>query len=196
MRRFLARTALVVVVSATVALIGVFGTGIARAQSPARDDGSSDEIPRHSVPQNSPCLDQPKSLSEVTALFKRGQLPEPSQVTGTWVEIGQVSEFPKSPRYRSLNCSGVSRGSKFEFALVADGYSIELHAIGIEYPETATMEPDHKGSIEFREVDFGGEGTLDNYRCRLTNDQTLVCLLGPFSGVQFKKMAVERRQLP
>jgi hypothetical protein len=195
MHRFLARTTLVIVVSATVALIGVFGTGIARAQSPSRDDASLDEIPRDSVPQNSPCLDQPKSLSELTAFFKRGQLPEPSQVTGTWVEIGQVSEFPKSPRYRSLNCSGVSRGSKFAFALVADGYSIELHAIGIEYPETATMEADHKGSVEFREVDFGGEGTLDNYRCRLSN-QTLVCLLGPFGGVQFKKMAVARRQLP
>jgi hypothetical protein len=85
---------------------------------------------------------------------------------------------------------------QIQFALVADGYLIELHAIGIEYPETATMEPDHKGSVQFREVDFGGEGTLDNYRCRLTNDRTLVCLLGLFSGVQFKKVAVERRQLP
>jgi len=90
----------------------------------------------------------------------------------------------------SLNCSGIRRDSKFEFVLVANRYSVELHAIGINIPQRVTMEPDRNGSIEFREVDFGGEGTLDNYRCRITNRGTLACLLGQYNGVEFKKMAV------
>jgi hypothetical protein len=34
----------------------------------------------------------------------------------------------------SLNCSGIRRGGKFEFVIVAHGYSVALHAIGMMPP--------------------------------------------------------------
>jgi hypothetical protein len=118
------------------------------------------------------------SLAEPAASFRKGRFSSAAQITGTWVEIGELSNYPSSPLYGSLNCSGVSRGSKFEFVLVANGHSVELHAVGMTDHQEGTMEPNHKGSVEFREVDFGGEGTLQNYRCRITNRGTLACLIG------------------
>jgi hypothetical protein len=88
------------------------------------------------------------------------------------------------------------RGSKFEFVLIANGYSLELHAIGMGSPQKVMIEPDHKRSIEFRELDFGGEGTLDNYRCRITNRETLACLLGSYRGAEFKKITIKPEQIP
>jgi hypothetical protein len=103
----------------------------------------SEKVPRNATPQNTPCVDQPKSLVELVASFNQGRFPLASQLTGTWVEIGDVSEYPgnqyqTTPHptiFRSLNCSGEKRGNKFEFVLVANGYSVELHAIGMTYPE-------------------------------------------------------------
>jgi hypothetical protein len=131
------------------------------AQVPA---SSSEEIPRDATPQNAPCIDQPKSLAELAASFRKGRFPSAAQITGTWVEIGVVSEYPSNQYqtiphptiYRSLNCSGEKRGSKFEFVLVANGYSVELHAIGMTYPQKITTEPDHKGSI-ILPVDFAAD---------------------------------------
>jgi hypothetical protein len=161
-------------------------SAFAQSQSPISVERSSD-VPQNAVPQNAPCVDQPRSLAELATSFRHGKLPLVSQRTGTWVEIGDVSDDASE---NSLNCSGIRRDSKFEFVLVANRYSVELHAIGVNIPQRVTMEPDRNGSIEFREVDFGGEGTLDNYRCRITNRGTLACLLGQYNGVEFKKMAV------
>lgn len=162
---------------------------------------SSEEIPRYAVPQNAPCVDQPKSIAELAASYRQGRFPLASEVTGTWVEIGAVSEFPANryqttPHptiYRSLNCSGEVRGDKFEFVLVANGYSVELHAIGT-YVQKVTMQPDHKGSLTFP-VDFEADEGPDTYGCRLTRRNTLACLSGTFGGVEFKKMAVKPKQI-
>jgi hypothetical protein len=105
------------------------------------------------------------------------------------VEIGDVDNDPSS-HYASLNCSGLKRGQKFEFVLVANGDSVELHAIGMTYPQKVTMEPDRKGSITFP-VDFAADEGPETYRCRMTTRDTLACLVDAYSGAEFKKMTVE-----
>ena len=162
----------------------------------------SKEVPRDAAPQSAPCVDQPKSLAELTASFGKGRFPLASDITGTWVEIGWVSEDPSDPHEtsphptikKSLNCVGDKRGSKFEFVLAASGYSVELHAIGMTYPQKITMQPDHKGSVVFP-VDFAADEGPDTYRCRLTQRDTLACLSGSFSGVEFKKMTIKPEQI-
>ena len=89
-------------------------TDLVHAQDPAPAHISSEQIPRHSVPQNAPCGDQPRSRKELGRSFQKGLFPLPSQITGTWVEIGHVSNYPSS-RYSSLSCSGEKRGREFEF---------------------------------------------------------------------------------
>lgn len=163
-------------------------TSLAQAQTLTSNDGSSEEVPRDSVPQNTPCVGQPKSRRELAASFQQGRLPEASEITGTWVAIGTVWS-----EYRSLNCSGENRGSKFEFVMVANGYSAELHPIGT-YLQKVTMRPDHKGSVEFP-VDFEADEGPDTYRGRLTKRGTLACLDGALSGVEFKKMRVEKGRI-
>jgi len=108
------------------------------------------------------------------------------------VEIGEVYNDPSSQN--SLNCSGVKRASKFEFVLVAVGYSVELHAIGMTYPQKVMMRPDHKGSVEFP-VDFGADEGPETYRCRLTTRGTLACLVDAYRGSEFKRMKVDAGQL-
>jgi len=83
---------------------------------------------------------------------------------------------------------------KFEFVLVANGYSVELHAIGMTYAQKITMEPDHKGSVIFP-VDFAADEGPDTYRCRLAERDTLACLSGPFSGMEFKRMTIKPEQI-
>lgn len=152
------------------------------------------EAPRGDfVPQNVPCSDQPRSFGELASSFDGGRRPLASEITGTWVEIGDLNDPPG--KVHSLNCSGEKRGSVFEFVLVANGYSLEIHAVGMLAPQAARMKPDDAGAVEFREVDFGGEGSLDNYRCRLTQRGTLACLIGTFTGVEFKRMTVEKSQI-
>lgn len=185
MRRFLLVTMLV---GSSVAL--------GQAQSPASADGRSEEPPKYSVPQDAPCAGQPRSLSELAVAFRDGHLPSPSETTGDWVEIGDFSDRPTPwPKFRYLNCSGLMRRNKFDFVLVANGYSVELHVIDMYGPQTVAMEPDHEGSVEFPEVYFGGEGPTSNYRCRLTQRGTLACLWGRFAGTEFKRMAVEKTQI-
>ncbi len=60
-------------------------TSLAQAQTLTSNDGSSEEVPRDSVPQNTPCVGQPKSRRELAASFQQGRLPEASEITGTWV---------------------------------------------------------------------------------------------------------------
>ena len=73
-----------------VLLACVATTSVVQAQNPVSADSSSDEIPPHSTTQNAPCLDQPRSLSELSASFQRGRFPQASQISGSWVEIGTV----------------------------------------------------------------------------------------------------------
>lgn len=170
-------------------------TGLVNAQNSAPVTGSSEERPQNSVHQNAPCVGQPKSLKDLTTAFQTGQLPLSSELTGTWVEIGWVvKDRYHNSQNLSLNCSGLKRESKFEFVLVANGYSIELHAIGMTYPQKVIVQPNHEGSIEFP-VDFAADEGPDSYRCRLTKRGTLVCLVDTYEGEEFKKMTVEKEQI-
>jgi TonB family protein len=151
--------------------------------SGATDQRTSDELTTNSVPQRSPCADQPRSLAELTDAFNRGSVPSASEATGSWVSIGFFGQ-----NNNDLNCTGLMRGKKFEEVLLATGYSVEIHAIGAT-DQTRTLEPDQAGSVTFP-VDLGGDaGPV--YRCRVTTRNTLACLIDVYrQGVEFKKMSV------
>ena len=65
-----------------------------------------DDIPKNTVPQTSPCADQPRSMKELMAAFDKGRIPSPLEMTGSWVAIGYVGDG-ETP---SFNCDGVMRG--------------------------------------------------------------------------------------
>ena len=156
--------------------------------SGSTDRRTSAELPTNSVPQNSPCADQPKSLTELRDAFNRGNLPFASETTGSWVSIGFFGDYNND-----LNCVGVKRGNKFVEVMLARGDSVEMHAIGAT-DQTRTLEPDHAGSVTFP-VDFGGDaGPV--YRCRVTTRSTLACLIDVYrQGVEFKKMFVNADEI-
>ena len=190
MRRFL-RLMMVCAIGLT-AIALTSSPAFAQAQNPGAASTSREEVPRRFVPQNSPCVDQPRSYKELADSFEKGRRPLASETTGSWVEIGDLTDPPG--KAHSLNCTGERRGGVFEFVLIASGYSLELHAVGMTYPQTVRMKPDSEGSVEFP-VDFSGDEGPDTYRCRLTRGGTLACLIGAFTGVEFKKMAVEEGQI-
>lgn len=173
-----------------IVLLALLLPACAQSQNPVSVETSSD-IPQNALPQNAPCVDQPRSLAELTASFQQGKLPLVSQMTGTWVEIGDVWDDALE---NSLNCSGIRRGSKFEFVMIVDGYSVALHAIGMMPPLNVKMRLDHKGSVEFP-VNFGADEGPDSNRCRLTNPDTLVCLVAAYRAEEFKKMKVQAREI-
>jgi len=160
----------------------------------AQDATSGVSLSENSASQNFPCADQPRLLQELRASFEKGRRPLASEMTGIWVEIGNITDQPVDVPKR-LNCSGVTQQNKLEFILVAKGYSMELHAVGMAGRQTERMQPGNEGTVEFREVDFGGEGTLENYHCRLTRRGTLACMIGTSQGVEFKKMAADKSQI-
>lgn len=177
----------------------------AQAQSTSAPDVTSARTQQGVAAQNTPCADQPRSLKDLLASFEKGRRPLASEMTGTWVEIGNIIDQPVDVP-RLLNCAGVTQGDKLDFVFVASGYSLELHAVGMEGPQTERMKPDNEGGVEFREVYFGGEVTLEDYHCRLTTSGTLVCLIhstfvaeskdAPMDiGTEFKKMSVEKNQI-
>jgi TonB family protein len=140
-------------------------------------------IPRDSVPQNLPCPDQPTSFKELSELFTAGRLPSPSEVTGSWALIGLWVHKDSRP---SLNCDGITRGEKLEWTLHADGYSVQVDAIGTNH-QTTTFKPDGSGSITFS-VDFGGDSS-PSFRCRLTRRNSLACLGSPYyEAIEFKRV--------
>jgi TonB family protein len=144
---------------------------------------TSDELAAKSVPQNSPCADQPKTLTELRDAFNTGNVPSASEVSGSWVSIGFFGDYNNG-----FNCAGLRRLNKFEEVLLARGYSLEMHAFG-QYDQTRTMEPDHAGSVSFPD-DSGGDAR-PVYRCRMTTRNTLACLIDVYrEGVEFKKMSV------
>jgi len=159
------------------------------AQQSVSVAGQSDEIPKDSIPQYSPCADQPKSLKELTESFNKGRVPSMATVTGTWVATGFLGHFV------SLNCTGVKRSRKFEWVMLANRYSIEIDMIG-SASQMTTFKPDGKGNLALA-VDFEGDNT-PIYRCRLTQRKTIACLVGSppsVDGVEFKKMPVEENEI-
>jgi len=166
-----------------VALL-VFVLSIALVQVSAQQASSAatpeEPLPRERIPQNSPCANQPRSLSELTESFNKG-------------------------RVASANCTGIMRGKKFEFAMIGESYDrvMELHAIEYEI-QRVRMEPNHRGSMEFY-VDLLADGAEEVYTCRLTQRRTLACVnvmrgwgsrrKDPTSGEEFKRMKVADSQL-
>jgi hypothetical protein len=190
-----------------VALL-VFALSMPIAQVSAQQASSAarpeEPLPRKPIPQNSPCANQPRSLSELTDAFNKGRVASALELKGTWVEIGDFDNGTR-PHHRSLNCTGIMRGKKFEFAMIGESYEwvMELHAIGYEI-RRVRMEPNHKGSMEFS-VDLLADGAEEVYTCRLTQRGTLACVdvmraweynrKDATSGEEFKRMKVADSQL-
>ena len=75
---------------------------------------AEEPLPRNPIPQDSPCANQPRSLSELRVSFNKGRALSAQEEEGAWVEIGYF-DIGIRPHYRSLNCTGIVRGKKFEF---------------------------------------------------------------------------------
>ncbi len=165
------------------------------AEQPAPPQTTAEEPPpADPIPQDSPCADQPRSLSELTASLDEGRAPSAEEEVGTWVEIGYFDNGIE-PHYQSLNCTGIMRGKKFEFAMIGESYAyvMELHTIGSPVFRVR-LEPNQKGSSEYSVGDDEDGDAMDVYTCRLTQRETLACLNGG-RGEEFKKMKVEDSQL-
>ena len=160
----------------------LFLTASARLAAQQPDDG----IPITSVPENSPCPDQPKSLKELTVAFGGGRVPSPSEMTGSWVAISIFIGRDES----TMDCSGLRRGKKlFEEVMVANGYSLEMHVVGVG-EQKATMRRNSTRSLSFP-FSFGGDAA-PVLRCRLTKRNTLACLIDVYrQAVEFKRISVQ-----
>jgi TonB family protein len=82
------------------------------------DQRPSDDMPKDSVPQNTPCPDQPKTLTALKESFNRGRIPSRAETTGSWVAICFFGDYNAD-----LNCAGLLRATTFEEVMTADrGY--------------------------------------------------------------------------
>jgi hypothetical protein len=156
---------------------------------------TSNEVPTNQIQQRSPCADQSKSRSELARSFDKGRIPSPSEITGSWVSIGNFGQAVIKGKERvDLDCSGLKRENTFEEVLVMKAYVVEPYVIGTPYPEPTTLDRDKAGSLSFLH-EFGGDAS-PVYRCRLTQRGTLACLIDVYrAGSEFKKMQVTRNQL-
>jgi hypothetical protein len=128
----------------------------------------------------------------LAAAFHQGRFPLPSQIRGTWVEIGSISSLPGN-QYRYLSCSGEGfRNGKLVSVLIVKGDHVEMYFN--DGSQSDELRPDHRGSVEFSR-DFYADGAKETYRCRLTKRGTLACLFDPRVGAEFKKMKVNKSQL-
>jgi hypothetical protein len=173
------------------------------AQQQAASATSAEEsIPLEPIPQNSPCASQPRSLGELTVSFNKGRAPSAPELVGIWVEVGDFNSGMRPlsdetpPHFRSLNCTGITRGKKFEFAMIGVSYAyvMEVHAYGSSTAYRDRMRPNHKGSVEFSVCRDGDCSSDDVYFCRLTQRGTLACIDGD-SGSEFRKMKVADTQI-
>ena len=161
-------------------------------------------LPMEPIPQNSPCPNQPTSLGALTEAFNKGRAASAKDLKGPWVEIGSFDNTTRR-HSRSLNCTGIKRGKKFEFAMIGQTYDyvVEVHAIGYRV-QRVRMEPDRKGNSQFS-LDLDADGAEQVYTCRLTQRGTLACvdvMKAPgfkgrqtSSGEEFKRINVADSQL-
>jgi len=135
--------------------------------------------------------------------FNKGRAPSAQEIVGVWVEIGNFNNGMQPldneirPHFRSLNCAGIMRGKKFEFAMIGENYAyvMELHVVGSSRAWRERMEPNHKGSsVDFSFCSDGDCSGRNVYSCRLTQRGTLACIGGD-SGNEFRKMKVADSQL-
>jgi hypothetical protein len=162
------------------------------ASAPLKSSGRQDsqELPINGVHQNTPCANQPKSLAQLTRVFNSARAPSRSEMTGTWVAIGIFGDARShGETIADLNCSGLKRGNKYEEVMMANGYAIAMHVIGV-IDQSPTARLDRTRSLSFP-FDFGGDAS-PVYRCRLTTRMTLACLIEVYrEGVEFKQMPVQ-----
>ena len=153
------------------------------ASSDSSQQQGSEELPKNSIHQDSPCADQPKSLAQLKRAFNEGNVPSGSDLNGTWVAIGFFGDA-----IADLSCTGLKRGNKFEEVMLASGYAVQMHVIGA-HDQSPILKLDRGGSVTFP-FDFGGDAS-PVYRCRVTARRTLACLIDVYrEGVEFKKMSV------
>jgi len=174
-----------------VAQVPAPNASAAKGQESLAQDSKHAVPSRESGSQNHPCTGQATSRGELGMDFNRGQAPQLSQISGSWVEIGSVWRDPKSV-YRSLNCVGVKQGGQFEAVLIVKGSSADLHIFGAA--QHVVLKTDHRGSIVFP-VDEGADEGPESYRCRWTKRGTLACLADEELGIEFKKMNVGERRI-
>ena len=187
----------------TICALGLTGTAqigapnVSAAQSESPDPAKVSSKRAHpNFIEYSPCDDQPRTYKDLVSEFKKGRLPLAAEMSGNWVEIGSISEDPEA--ISGLNCSGEKQAGKLEFVIVAQGYFVQLHFVGALGDHDTEAKPDGQGGVEFSALsasDFGGEGEAENYHCRLTKRETLVCLLGKSMAQEFKKMAIAKDQI-
>jgi hypothetical protein len=164
--------------------------------------GSQEAVPTNPIPQGSPCTYQPRSLRGLSASFSKGRAPSTEELKGTWVEIGnfnnglQPPDDEVRPHFRSLNCTGIMRGNKFEFVMIGVSYAyvMEIHEYGSSGAGRMRLEPNHRGSVEFSFCSDGDCSAEVPYPCRLTHRGTLA-RVGGDSGAEFRKMNVADSQL-
>jgi len=125
-------------------------------------------------------------MKELTESFDKGRIPSALEITGSWVAIGLFGDFT------SFNCSGVTRGPKFEWVLRVNQYSVDMDILGT-HPQKTTLKSDNGGSLALP-VDFEGD-SMPIYKCRLTQRRTLACIFhgpGGTAGVEFKKVLLKQ----
>jgi hypothetical protein len=101
----------------------------------------------YAMASQSPCPGQPKSFPALVRAFEVAQFPAASALKGMWAKIGDL--FKDEPSYNTLNCSGIRRAGKFDFVIVADGYTASLQAVGT-YSQRITMNSDLREVWHFR----------------------------------------------
>src|SRR5256885_10935064 len=73
-----------------------------------------------------------------------------------------------------LDCAGLKRHEVFEAVMIATDAVVQIHVIGTFY-QSRTFTFDRAGTLTFS-VDFGGD-IEPVYRCRMTERNTLACLI-------------------
>jgi hypothetical protein len=168
------------------------------AQNPAsRQDNSAQQqpgsgenkrtVPLYSHPEYRPCLDQARSFRTLSESFAEGNLLSPSEMNGSWVLIGLWLHRDSRP---DLDCAGISRGKTLEWVIFAQGYSLDVNAVGT-YRQKLVLETRPEGNLTFA-IDWEGD-TNPVFRCRLSRRHRLVCLGSPYYERRWRSVARRRR---
>lgn len=143
-------------------------------------------IPQNGVPQYLPCPHQPQTFETLSRSFATGRIPSASEMEGSWVLTGLWLHPDSKP---DLNCSGIMRGSGFEWVLVAGSdYSVDINVVGT-YHQQSQFRLEGENSLKF-DIDFGGDAS-PTFQCRVTRQDTLICLGDTYdNGTEFRRMRV------
>jgi hypothetical protein len=138
------------------------------------------------------------SLAELKRAFAQGRAPSPTELTGSWVEVGDFSQpsGPEGKEFDTVDCAGLKGTTTLQTVLLVNGYVVEPRMVANEWNtgDRQVFKRDGRDSVTFG-LGLGGDGGA-YYRCRLTKRRRLACLVEPYySGVEFMKMRVRPDQL-